>query len=100
MSSADPIHIAGRPFYSSAHTPVPLTEDLYFLVNLPTHLAMFAIGLPLASVSRGLLTGEWIAPGARESWVLALVFGVGCCFWGFVVGALLSRWAPESRSAA
>ena len=100
MSSADPIHIAGRPFYSSAHTPVPLTEDLYFLANLPAHLAMIVIGLPLASVSHGLLTGEWLAPGAWESWVLATVFGVGCGLWGFVVGAMLSRWVPDSQGAA
>jgi hypothetical protein len=32
ISTADPIYMAGRPFYSSAHVAnVPLVEDLYLL---------------------------------------------------------------------
>jgi hypothetical protein len=100
ISSADPIHLAGRPFYSSAHTPVPLIEDLYFAANVPAHLATIALGLPLASMTHRAFPGAWSAPGAWESWVLAIVFGVGSALWGFVFGATIARWAHRSASKA
>jgi len=46
FSSADPIHLAGRRFYSSAHTYVPLVEDLYFMANFPGETAMVYLAFP------------------------------------------------------
>lgn len=98
MPSADPIHIAGRPFYSSAHTPVPLVEDLYFIGNLPAHLAMIVLGFPLASITHRLWAGSGLTSGAWESWTLALVFGASSALWGFALGAFWSRWRRRSAT--
>jgi hypothetical protein len=97
MSSADPIHLAGRPFYSSAHTPVPLVEDLYFIANTPASLTMLFVGFPLASTTTALWAGSGLVSGAWESWVLALVFAAASGLWGFALGVVVCRGMRRIR---
>src|SRR5690242_14365956 len=55
FSSADPMYLAARPFYSSVHVSgVPLIEDLYFNVNTPAMLGALSLSYPLAD-----LTSDW-----------------------------------------
>lgn len=100
MSSADPIHLAGRPFYSSAHTYVPMAEDLYFMANFPAEAAMLSVGFPLSSATHEWWTGSVRTSGAWQSWTLALVFGTASALWGYAIGAVGSRWLGRFKDAA
>ena len=60
MTSADPMHLAGRPFYSSAHVAhVPLTEDLYFIANIPAMAAALSVSYPVARLTFERWTGSY-----------------------------------------
>ncbi len=90
FSTVDPIHFAGRPFYSSAHVPgVPLVENLYFVLNTPAMLAALWVAYPLASSGHEWWTGSVETPSAWHSWALAISFGLAGLVWAFAVGAVI-----------
>jgi len=95
-TSADPMHLAGRPFYSSAHTSVPLIEDIYFIANTPAMLATLSVGYELGKVTSELWTGSPRTSSAWLSWALATTFAVFGAVWAFMLGAMIDWW----RSAA
>jgi hypothetical protein len=100
FTSADPIHLAGRPFYSSAHDAnVPLIEDLYFMANFPASMAMGAVGFSLSAATHEWWTGSPQTPGAWESWVLALVFVPVSAVWGFALGGVVEIWRGNETRA-
>lgn len=90
-SSADPLYLAARPFYSSFHSPnVPVYEEPYFLLNFP---AMFmAFELP-SIVDEIVYAAGWpMIGGARRSWIMAITFGVSAAVQAFMIGALIGQW--------
>jgi hypothetical protein len=93
FTTADPIHLAGRPFYSSAHVAgVPLVEDLYFALNTPAMMAALWVSYPLASSTHEWWTGSVATPSAWHSWALAISFGLAGLLWAFAVGAAIEWW--------
>jgi hypothetical protein len=91
-SSADPMHLAGRPFYSSVHVAnVPLVEDLYFIANTPAMVAALSVSYPVARVTFAWWTGSPTTSSAWDSWTRALVFGSVGIAWAYLVGALIER---------
>jgi hypothetical protein len=95
-TTADPMHLAGRPFYSSAHVAdVPLLEDLYFVLNTPAMLAALALGYPLGSMTHEWWTDSVQTPSAWTSWALASVFALCGAGWAFAVGATIDWWREQ-----
>lgn len=100
FTSADPIHLAGRPFYSSAHVGnVPLIEDLYFMANFPASMVMGAVGFSLSAATHEWWTGSPQTPAAWESWGSALVFVIVSAVWGFALGEAIDLWRGKETSA-
>lgn len=90
-SSAEPMYLAARPFYSSMHVSgVPWTEDAFFAANLPAMLATFLVVERLADV-RYWFEAERLSL-TQESWVMAFCFMTFAALWAFVVGAVSHRF--------
>lgn len=93
FTSADPMYVAGRPFYSSAHHGnVPLVEDLFLMANTPALLAAFEVSFPIANVTSEWWTGSARTSTAWESWTLASAIGGFGILWAFVVGVMIDWW--------
>lgn len=100
FSTADPIHLAGRPFFSSSHVPgVPLVEDLYFALNAPAMLAAVWVAYPVASAVHEWWSGSVYTPFAWQSWALALSFGTAGLAWAFFIGAAIDWWRGSPQTA-
>jgi hypothetical protein len=79
-SSAEPIYLAGRPFYSSMHVGgVPWTEDAFFAANLPAMLATLVVERFWLAADNLSLT--------EQSWIMATSFMTLAALWAFLVGA-------------
>jgi hypothetical protein len=95
-SSAEPMYLAGRPFYSSAHVGgVPWTEDAFFAANLPAMLATLLVVDRVADL-RYWFEVERLSL-VEESWVMAACFMAFALLWGFLVGALSHRFVRWLR---
>lgn len=100
LSTAEPMHLAGRPFYSSAHVKVPWAENLYFLFNTPAMLAAIPISFTLSTSTYTWRAGSSMGSSAWESWALALVFGALSAAWAFAVGVYLESLRHSRQKAA
>ena len=90
-SSAEPMYLAARPFYSSMHVSgVPWTEDAFFMANIPPMFATFLVEEKVADV-RYRFEVEHLSL-TRESWVNAICFMTFAALWAFVVGAVGHRF--------
>lgn len=88
LNSADPMYLAARPFYSSAHVAnVPLREDLYFAINSPAMLATFLVDSYRPRLS-----------SADASWFMAATFAIVAGVQGFALG-LAVGWIGRRRRA-
>ena len=101
FTTADPMHLAARPFYSSAHvSSVPWTEDIYFIVNAPAMLMALSVADPLANITFDLWTGSSRTSSLWQSWALAGVFALFSAVWAFAVGATIGWWQGKRQGAA
>ena len=98
-SSAEPMYLAGRPFYSPAHVAgVPLAETLFFIVNLPAMLGAFVVQDWVADL-RYWLEMEGLSL-TQNSWLMASSFIMLAALWAFLLGAgshRLARWVRTRR---
>jgi hypothetical protein len=96
LSTGDPLHLAGRPFDSSAHVSgVPFFEDLYFVLNAPAMYGALLVSYPASSFTFEWWTGSNRTPSAWESWALAIIFGSFGALRAFVLGATIDWWRSE-----
>jgi len=95
-SSAEPMYLAGRPFYSSAHYgDVPLAEDLFFMANLPADLGALLVvqGVDEVRYYFESYSMSW----TTRSWVTAIGFTILAALWAFFVGAVSHRFVGWLR---
>jgi hypothetical protein len=98
-SSAEPMYLAARPFYSSMHVSgVPWTEDAFFAANTPAMLATFLVVERVADV-RYWFEADYLSL-TQESWVMAICFIAFAALWAFATGAVshrVVRWVSRAR---
>jgi hypothetical protein len=98
-SSAEPMYLAARPFYSSMHVSgVPWTEDAFFAANTPAMFATFLVVERVADV-RYWFEAEHLSL-TQESWVMAICFMTFAALWAFAIGAVSHRavrWVSRAR---
>jgi len=96
-SSAEPMYLAGRPFYSGAHYGnVPVAETLFFLANLPAMMGAFLLDYGVGEMRYRLeIDGMSLT---RKSWLMAISFTIFAALWAFLIGAAsyrLVRWVRQ-----
>jgi len=98
LSSAEPMYVAGRPFYSPAHTAgVPLAENVFFTANLPAMLGAYLVtdGVDELRYWFEAQPLSW----TRRSWVMAVAFVmILAASWSFLVGSACYRFGRWFRS--
>jgi hypothetical protein len=103
ISSAEPMYLAGRPFYSTAHYgDVALAESLFFMANLPAYLGAFLVVQAVDEVPYYFeaYSMAYVMSSAQRSWVTAVCFMTFAALWAFFVGAVshrFVRWVGRDR---
>ncbi len=98
FTTADPMHLAARPFYSSAHvSDVPVIEDLYFLLNTPAMHVALSAGYPLADITSDFWARSPRPSSVWESWTLAITFALFSAIWAFAIGAGVGWWREQRQ---
>jgi hypothetical protein len=91
VSSAEPMYLAARPFYSSMHVSgVSWTEDAFFMANLPAMFATFLVVEQVVGV-RYRFEVEQLSL-TQESWVNAICFMTFAALWAFIIGTVSHRF--------
>ena len=97
-SSAEPMYLAARPFYSSMHVSgVPWTEDAFFAANTPAMFATFLVVERVADVRYWFEAAHLSL--TQESWVMAICFITLAALWAFAIGAAshrVIRWVSRA----
>jgi hypothetical protein len=100
-SSADPMYLGGRPFYSAAHVAdVPSLETLYFALNIPATFAALEVTYPLQRLVTELRAGSPRVSSSTESWLRASTFAAFGAAWAFAVGSIFGWLRGRARNAA
>jgi len=93
LSSAEPMYLAARPFYSPVHVAdVPRIENFYLLFNTPAMIAAF-------SIDDFLRMGGFLLSSSSRSWLLAITFALFAMAEAFLVGVGVG-WMRNWRRAA
>ena len=94
-TSAEPMYLAGRPFYSAAHyDDVALTETLFFTANLPADLGALLVVQAVDEAQ------AYSMSSAQRSWVTAVCLMLLAALWAFLVAAMghrFVRWARRDQ---